>query len=179
MKYSFIILLLVVLGFLGCEKDDICSSDTPTTPSLIIQFYDVTYPNTDVLKVVPNLRIVGVGKEEVLPGYNIVATDSIALPLKTTDSITQYRLYEEYVVHDNDTPDDDSDDYATYNEDVITITYDMQEVYVSRACGYKTIYGNVSINLVPDDDNWIKLIRSVNDNQSVDNENGEQFKIYH
>ncbi|MDW5288598.1 DUF6452 family protein [Formosa sp. PL04] len=179
MKYSFVILLLVALSFLGCEKDDICSADTPTTPSLIIRFYDVTYPNTDVLKSVANLRIQGVGNDEVLPGYNVVATDSIALPLKTTETITQYRLYEEYVVNDNDTPDDDTDDYITGNEDIITITYDMTEVYVSRACGYKTIYGNVSINLVPDSDNWIKLIRSVDDNQSVENDNEQQFKIYH
>ena len=179
MKYSFVIILLIALSFLGCEKDDICSNDVPTTPSLIIRFYDVTNPNTDVLKSVTNLRIQGVGNDTVLSGYNIVATDSIAIPLKTTDTITQYSFYEEYVVNDAGTPDDDSDDYVTGNEDIITITYDMEEVYVSRACGYKTVYRNVSINLVEDDDNWIQLIRSVNDNQSVEDENEQQFKLYH
>ncbi|MHA7944390.1 DUF6452 family protein [Formosa sp. 3Alg 14/1] len=179
MKYSFVIILLVALSFFGCEKDDICSNDTPTTPSLIIRFYDVTNPNIDVLNSVTNLRVQGIGNDDVLPGYDVVATDSIAVPLKTTDNVTQYSLYKEYVYDDNDTPDDDSDDTITGNEDVITITYDMEEVYVSRACGYKTVYRNVSINLVEDDENWIELIRSVNDNQSVEDENEVQFKLYH
>ncbi|WP_141675453.1 DUF6452 family protein [Formosa haliotis] len=179
MKNSFLFLVFIALCFMGCERDDICSNETPTTPSLIIRFYDVTNPNTDVLKSVTNLRVQGVGNDEVLPGYNVVATDSIAIPLKTTDTITQYKLHEEYVVNDNGTPDDTSDDYVTGNEDIITITYDREDVYVSRACGYKTVYRNVSINVEPDDDNWIQLVRSVNDNQSVEDENEEHFKLYH
>ncbi|QDO94776.1 hypothetical protein FNB79_12645 [Formosa sediminum] len=179
MKYSFITILLLALCFSACEKDDICSNDTETTPLLIIRFYDVTNPNTDELLDVTNLVVQGVGNDSVLTDYNIVATDSIAIPLKTTENSTQYSLYEEYVLNDNDTPDDESDDYVTGNEDIITITYDMEQVYVSRACGYKTVYRNVSINLESDSDNWIQLIRSVDDNQSVEDETEQHFKFYH
>lgn len=179
MRSPLLIVLLLILCVLGCEKDDICSNDVPTTPSLIIRFYDVTNPNIDTPKRVVNLRVKGEGNENVLPEYNIVATDSIAIPLKTTDSITQYNLHEEYVVNENGTPDDPSDDIIEGNPDVITISYKIENVYVSRACGYKTIYKNVSINLVEDDDNWIQLIRAVNDNQSVEDENQQHFKIYH
>ncbi|PNW26581.1 DUF6452 family protein [Formosa algae] len=179
MRYSFIIILLLALSFLGCERDDICSNDTETTPKLIIKFYDVTNPNTDESLDVTNLVVQGVDNDEVLSDYDIVATDSIAIPLKTTDNTTQYSLYEEYVLNDNDTPDDDSDDYVTGNEDIITITYELEEVYVSRACGYKTVYRNVSINLEADSDNWIQLIRSVDDNQSVEDETEQHFKFYH
>jgi len=35
-----IFLLLFVFSLLGCEKDDICESTTPTTPRLVIEFYD-------------------------------------------------------------------------------------------------------------------------------------------
>ncbi|WP_159023467.1 DUF6452 family protein [Formosa sp. L2A11] len=179
MKYSFIIILLLAFCFLGCERDDICSNDTETTPKLIIRFYDVTNPNADESLDVTNLVVQGVGNDEVLSDYNIVATDSIAIPLKTTDTITQYSLYEEYILDDNDTPDDDSDDTVTGNEDIITITYNVEEVYVSRACGYKTVYNNVSINLESDSDNWIQLIQSVDDNQSVEDETEQHFKFYH
>lgn len=177
--YSFVVIFFIALCFSGCEKDDICPEGSNTTPSLIIRFYDVTNPNTDESLDVTNLVVQGVGNDSVLSGYDIVATDSIALPLKTTDNITQYSLYQEYVLNDNDTPDDDSDDYVTGNEDIITITYDVEEVYVSRACGYKTVYKNVSINLESDSDNWIQLIRSVNDNQSVEDETEQHFKFYH
>ncbi|MGJ5640880.1 DUF6452 family protein [Formosa sp. S-31] len=179
MKYPLILVVLLGLCFISCERDDICSNDVPTTPSIIIRFYDVTNPNVDTEKQVVNLRIQGVGNSEVLPDYNIVATDSITIPLKTNDTITEYRLHKEYVVDDNDTEDDTSDDIVKGNEDIITISYNMEHEFVSRACGYKTIYNNVSINLVEDDNNWIQLIRAVNDNQSVEDENQQHFKIYH
>lgn len=183
MKYtSSLILLLMLCALSACEKDDICSNDEPTTPRLIIRFYDVAFPNDDTRKQVANLRIQGVGNDNPLEndsGNTIVATDSIIIPLKTTDSVTQYRLHKEYVYDDNETPDDTSDDIIEGNEDIITITYNIENVYVSRACGYKSIFKNVSINLVPDSNNWIQLIRAVNDNQSVEDEQQQHFKIYH
>ncbi|WP_338358843.1 DUF6452 family protein, partial [Yeosuana marina] len=113
-----------------------------------------------------------------LPNYNIVTTDSIVLPLKTDATSTQYKLHEDYTYNDNGTPDDTSDDTVGGNEDIITINYSTEEVYVSRACGYKTIFKNVTLT-IPKTDNWIQSKESLTENQSVEDETAAHFKLFH
>jgi len=36
--------LLLAVSFWNCEKDDICAETTPTTPKLVIEFYDNANP---------------------------------------------------------------------------------------------------------------------------------------
>jgi len=170
-------IILVVLLALSCERDDLCAETTPTTPSLILRLFDIS--NQESTKNVFGLRVQGVGNDDVLTGFNIVTTDSIVLPLKTDDINTQFKLHNDYGIDDNDTPDDESDDIILGNEDIITIAYSTEEVYVSRACGYKTIFRNVTVSVQEDGDNWIQIIQSINDNQSVENETAAHFKIFH
>ena len=40
MKKIFALSLIVLLSLSGCEKDDICDANTPTTPRLVIDFYN-------------------------------------------------------------------------------------------------------------------------------------------
>lgn len=177
MRYtlSFLILLLLLLS--NCERDDICPETTPTTPQLIIRFYDLANP--DSFKSVSNFRIQGIDNE-VLGSYTgTSSSDSIALPLRTDAMTTQYSLHKAYSYDDNDTPEDTSDDIIGGNEDIITINYDTEAVYVSRACGYKTIFRNVEISVDDDGDTWIELIQPVNDIQSVENETAAHFNIWH
>lgn len=181
MKYikSIILLVIVLLMTLtiSCERDDICPDTTPTTPSLIIRAYDLS--NQENKKNVFDLVIQGVGSDKILPDFSVVTTDSIVLPLKTYEDSTQYILHSEFTYDDNDTPDDDTDDILGGNSDIITISYNTEEVFVSRACGYKTVFRNVVITIEPDADNWIKSKQSVNDNQSVEDETAAHFKIFH
>ena len=169
--------MLATFGVSNCERDDICSESTPTTPSLIIRFYDIS--NQESTKNVFGLRIQGDDHVDVLDGYNVITTDSIVLPLKTTDAITKYKLHKDYALDDNGTPDDPDDDFETGNEDIINVDYATEEVYVSRACGYKTIFKNVIITVEDDGDNWVQIIESVNDNQSVEDEKAAHYKIFH
>ena len=155
---------------IGCEPDDICPQSTPTTPSLIIRFYDIS--NQESKKSVAKLRIQGVGNDNPLTDYNVVTTDSIVLPLKTDTSSTQYKLHKDYVFVDDTTP-------PNGNEDIITFNYTTEQVYVSRACGYKTIFKNVTLTIEPDTDNWIKSKESLTDNQSVEDEKAAHFKLFH
>jgi len=181
MKYIKILfiptILLMVSITISCERDDICPESTPTTPNLIIDLYD--YTNEDSSKNVFDLVVIGVDNDDVLTDYEIVTTSQLVLPLITTDNITQYRLIEDYEINDNGTPDDDSDDYAEGNEDIITINYSTTEVYVSRACGYKTIFENVTVQIESDDDNWIQFIEPLNANQSVEDETETHFNLFH
>ena len=153
---------------MGCEPDDICAASTPTTPNLIIRFYDIL--NQDSKKNVFNLKVQGIGNDNPLTDYNVVTTDSIVLPLKTNVATTQYSLHKEY---------SNVNDVIDGNEDIITINYSTEQVYVSRACGYKTIFKNVTLTINNDGDNWIQSKESINDNQSVEDEKAAHFKLFH
>ncbi|WP_147676621.1 DUF6452 family protein [Algibacter pacificus] len=177
-KILFIPIVLLIVGItISCERDDICPEITSTTPDLIIDLFD--YSNEDSSKNVFKLVIAGVGSETILPGYELVTSNELVLPLKTTENSTQYRLLEGATVNDNDTPDDATDDYYEGNEDIITINYTRTEVFVSRACGYKTIFEDVTIQLESDEDNWIKSISPLNANQSVEDETEAHFNLFH
>lgn len=176
-KISLLALIFILATYISCERDDICAESTATTPRLIIEFYDVS--NQDDLKSVSTLWVQGVDNDDALDDYNPTTTNEIILPLKTDANTTQYILHQEYVENDNDTPDDDSDDFIEGNEDIITINYSREDVYVSRACGYKTIFNNVTITIEDDGDTWILSKQSVNDNQSVEDETETHFYLYH
>lgn len=174
----FIIPVLIIVGIsLACEPDDICPESTPTTPRLIIDFYDVDSPENK--KNVFDLVVIGIGNEFILSDYNFTDTDNVFLPLKTDVNTTQYVLIKEASVNDNGTPDDTSDDFIDGNPDTITINYSRELVYVSRACGYKTIYKNVTLTIESDDNNWMKSRQPLTDNQSVVDEFETHFNVTH
>ncbi|NMH86088.1 DUF6452 family protein [Flavivirga algicola] len=180
MKYFKILvipLLFVVAISISCERDDICPDSTPTTPRLIIDLLDNN--NTDNKKRVFDLVAIGVDNEFVLPDYNFSNTDNLVLPLKTDENTTQYILVKEATVNDAGTPDDTTDDFIDGNQDTITINYSRKEVYVSRACGYKTIFENVTLTIEPDADNWILTRQPLTDNQSVEDEAAAHFTMSH
>jgi hypothetical protein len=183
MKYfRFIIIpVLILVGIsLACEPDDICPAATSTTPRLIIDFYDVSNPENP--KNVFDFRIEGVGQSTFLDGKDLSGNDitydglsnfDVALlPLKTDANTTQFVLIKDYEFVDGATP-------PKGNRDTITINYSRELVYVSRACGYKTIYKNVTLTIESDDDNWMKSREPLNDNQSVENEFETHFNVTH
>lgn len=167
---KIIALILVLSVFISCEKDDICSSETGTTPKLILRFYDIT--DQGETKLVPNLLVYGLNNfNEIIffdhIGASASTTDSIAIPLRTDDNLARF------VVH----RDLEGGDFETGNIDVITANYEREEVYVSRACGYKDIFNNLALNLETDPDNWV--INSEILNTTVNNETTAHVKIFH
>jgi len=146
---------------------------------MILEFYDIS--NQENIKVVPNLFVQGVDNESPLSNFTGNSAESkVELPLKTNENSTQFSFIKDYAINDNGTPNDTSDDFVTGNEDLITINYITENVYVSRACGYKTIYKAVSIEYDPDDmDRWILLAQASNDNQSIEDETTTHFKFFH
>ena len=164
---KFIYLFLIVI--FSCEKDDICSSTTQTTPRLVIEFYDLSAP--DEVLAVPGLFAIGLDAEglEVPINNEIVTTrSSITLPLKTDDILTEFKLYKSYDVVDGVT---------NGNADTIKITYDTENVYVSRACGYKTNFDIQTFSISSDTDQW--MISSEILITKIINENEIHVKILH
>ena len=164
---KFICLFLIVI--FSCEKDDICPETTQTTPRLVIEFYDLTNP--DEILAVPGLYALGLDSEgfEVPINNEIVTTrSSITLPLKTNVSETEFMLYKSYDIVDGIT---------SGNPDRIKITYNTENVYVSRACGYKTNFDIQTFAITTDTDQW--MIGSEILITEITNENDIHVKILH
>lgn len=180
-------LLLFLFGLIillhSCERDDICAESTPTTPNALIEFYDVSNPET--LKSVPGLFIVGEGMldSETVEGANGSSESAVSLPLRTDAGETVFRFYKNGELTDpNDTPTDSTDDVIAgddVNMDIVTISYTTEEVYVSRACGFKTIFTNVSVSVTDDADNWVLTPQIVVENNTIDNENQAHISFRH
>ncbi len=167
-------LILLSLSFISlwtCERDDLCPDTTPTTPSLIIDFYNNAAQEN--LKAVNNLYVIGLDNDDVLPGYNLVDVDELILPLKTDQNSTTYTLISDTVL-------DEDGNVSSGNIDTVTITYDTTDVYVSRACGYKTIFTNVIVALDGGTDgDWIILAQPENDNLTIEDESTTHYFFYH
>ena len=177
MKYikPLLLICLLTMVFNACERDDICAESTPTTPHLVIRLYDIANPEST--KNAFGFRAQGVGNDNALSNYNVVTADSIVVPLKTFENSTQFMFHIDYEIDDNGTPDDESDDIILGNEDIVTITYDTEEVYVSRACGFKTVFTITDFVIESDTDNWMLSLDRINDN--IDNENAAHVQIFH
>jgi hypothetical protein len=125
MNRIVILVFLVTTVFSSCEKDDVCSESTPTTPRLIINFYDLTNPT--LTKNVTNLGILGEGLNTMIL-FNGVS--KIQIPLDITKDISKYQFILNY---GNSNP-------AFINIDQLQFDYTRNNVYISRACGYKTLF---------------------------------------
>lgn len=175
---KIIAILLLITAFYSCERDDICPESTPTTPQLIIRFYDITEQSET--KRVIDLQIHGLDNDDnELELYQAVeSTDSIVLPLRTIDNdddptngiSTKYKLHKEYEI--------DGDETILGNPDIISIQYSVKEVYVSRACGYKTIFENVEISIDTDGDDWIELYQYESP-LTVEDETAAHVQVFH
>lgn len=150
----------------GCEKDDICADET--TPLLVVEFYDIANPAN--LKTVLNLKIKEVGQTIDLGTFN--GESKIKLPLKINDTSTKYSL----IFNSGGT-------IIPPNEDFLQFNYTTQNVFVSRACGYKTVFtldnnpnGVVKTDASIPNSFWIQDINI--QNNSVTTENETHIKIY-
>ena len=157
MKKSLTIFTLLMLCLTACEPDDICLEGTPGSPKLIAVFYDKN--QTDTKKSVTDLQIMGVNMEILL--YD-ATTDSIALPLKTILSSTSFSFI------------------ATQNgntlEDIITFNYDPEDKFISRACGFKTRFNNLTFS-TSNTLNWVEFIEILTN--SISDTNNTHVKILH
>lgn len=163
MKQLFLLIFITVF-LSGCEKDDICDVNTPTTPKVVIEFYDTANPTT--LKNVTNLGVIAPGFTN---GFGFTATSKIKVPLKTFEDSTV--LY--FIKNGSIAPSSDD------NSDSVTFNYTRKTEYVSRACGYKTLFTLNSTNpitVTPDSDNWIQSV--VVSQPNIENENETHIKIY-
>lgn len=157
MKKLLILIAVLILCLTACEPDDICLEGTTGSPNLIVVFYDKN--QTDTKKSVTDLQIKGLDMETLL--YDST-TDSISLPIKTISNSTSFSLI------------------ATQNgntlEDIITFNYDPEDKFISRACGFKTRFNNLTFS-TSNTLNWVEFIEILTD--SISDTNNTHVKILH
>lgn len=140
---------------LGCTRDDICPEDTLTTPLLIVTFKD--FSNRTLGKNVPNLEVRDATDSSIVL-FSVSTTDSIAIPLRNFDNRTELIF----------TRDANSTDLGGANDDQFNLVYTTEDIYLNRACGFKTNYNDLAGQLINESGgNWIfsfeVLITTVSD----------------
>lgn len=158
-KSSWIIILL--LGFLSCEKDDICVPTTPTTPRLILH----TFSRDDLTKPVrpPDFLVRPIGIELALPMND---THNLFLPLRTNQSFTEF----EFII--NHEQDDE-------NIDTLRINYRVEDQYVNRSCGFISnfILNDPPYEIINSGEDWIMEIKTLK-NSIVDEQSAHLHLIF-
>jgi hypothetical protein len=171
-KITLLLVILFSLAFTGCEKDDICDANTITTPRLVISFYDIN--NSSVLKNVTNLKIIGEGMTEGFSfnGRTLINGSTVSIPLKTDADVTRFSFILNY----------DNLNTALVNEDHLQFNYSRENLFVSRACGFKTEFTldpltpYVHTDAALADEKWIQYIAVKN--STIDNENETHLEIF-
>lgn len=172
MKKIIVLLLISCFSFSGCEKDDICDGNTLTTPRLVITFYDINNSSTE--KSVTNLSIIANGMEDGITyeGSTLINGSTVAIPLKTDLDTTTFRFILNF----------GSSNTALVNEDIIEFNYGRENIFVSRACGFKTNFIlNTTDPIIHTDAptadlKWIQYYEV--ENRIIANENETHLKIY-
>src|SRR5690606_14381293 len=110
---------------------------------VIIEFFDVANPTTP--KNVTNLLVKENG---VLSGFTFNGTNKIQVPLRTNIDTTVL----DFILNGADTN-------ASNDETIpLTFNYERDNIFISRACGYKTVF-NLT-NVLPTDliGTWISSL---------------------
>lgn len=153
------LLIIVISTIFSCEKDDICLESEAKTSMLIIRFKDAN--NHTLYKDVTALAVKGIG---VIDTLNFGTTDSIAIPLNVALDLTQFEFIRNYTE-------------ATENSDQLDFNYTRTDEFVSRACGYRTVFDNVATSIINDTDNWVLSYETVQ--TTITNEDEKHLIIYH
>lgn len=159
----FFLFLLCCLWLSSCERDDICAESTPTTPLLVIDFFDQDNPSE--LKAPNNLLIIAQGSTEGL----LLNSSSVSLPLRTDEDQTQYTFVLNFESEDPDNIE---------NADSIFFNHVRQEEYISKACGFRITYQALQDEIIAGNDgSWVDNITIVN--TTVEDETEAHIRIFH
>jgi len=156
---GIIFCVFILLQTSSCEKDDFCVSN-PVTPNLILRLYDAN--DEDETKEIDSLYVWAEGRDTLLG----VSTDSITIPLNTIASNTIYNLLML----------DDGEEFL----ETFTIAYTTEDDYVSRSCGYRVIFNDVTFNqdTANSDTGWISSF-TPNTLTTINSQESAHVKIFH
>ncbi|AEM71302.1 hypothetical protein Murru_2264 [Allomuricauda ruestringensis DSM 13258] len=166
-----ILLIASMLYYVSsCEKDDICVEGD--TPLMVIGFFDIE--DTTEVKRVSSIRIRNIDIDSILTNGSFSdranSPDSLMVPLRSSATSTMYQII-------SGSRDDDETEQEIGNIDTLTISYDLGEAFISRACGFVVNYNNITVTVPESAENWIQDIKVVQPN--VENTDNIHVKIFH
>lgn len=147
-------LLTFLIAFISCDIDDICVE--PTTPNLVLRFYDAT--STTTLKTTDSLYIWAEGRDTLF--FNQVL-DSVAIPLDVSNTTTVYNLSK-----------------GTLLLNQLTVDYLPEDEFVSRSCGFRVIFNDVDLSVDNPANSWISSITPDNIT-TINNQNSAHVQVFH
>ncbi|MDR0229936.1 MAG: hypothetical protein LBI72_12875 [Flavobacteriaceae bacterium] len=166
---AFALILISTIGFIACEKDDICGKEEPTTPSFLIEFYDFDDQNVGKTNLV---EAYVAGREEDLIKSS---GNKLRLPLKLDQPETEWILQTSQVINNQ----------TVVVKDTLTYKYIVNTHYLNRACGYVSTFSlkqdgssptlNGQTNIFTG--NWIK--HYITQTNEIVDETQAHFKIYY
>jgi len=170
---KYFILILILITVYNCESDDICPESTLTTPRLVVTFHD--FENPEERKNIESLGVYVVKNNELIliNGIDGISTDSIAIPLRDDEHVSNFKFCKDF---------SDADVIPSGLPNHVYFDYNINEIFISRACGFINNY-NLFVALpydpvdTPGSTNWISDIIILND--SITNENQSHVKILH
>lgn len=148
-KIAFLLVSIILLAT-SCEKDDFCIDEI--TPNLVLRFYDADNPTT-VLSAT-DVTIWPEGLDSIAINENL---DSIAIPLDVNNPQTIYNFQ------------------TGTNIDQITIDYTVNEIFVTRSCGFKANFSD--LNATPETSTWIQSIDVIS--TTIEDESAAHIQIFH
>jgi hypothetical protein len=182
-KNFLLLLILISLLSLGCQRDDICPETTDTTPLLIIRFYENQDPFEP--QAPQNLSINEVGNEEYvfirndnnrdqIITYFRFTGDSLAIPLRTDNDLSSF----EFTLNTLAEGEEPGSQEDLQNTDILKFTYGRQEEYINRACAYKINYVGLKATVEDggDGSRWIQEVQV--EEGIVDDQNQAHVSIF-
>lgn len=164
-KRIFIVSILML--FLGsCERDEICLEDI--TPRLVVRFYNNDIPDEEKSVIGLKVHLEGIEGEYTDETLTQV-TDSVMIPIRVDQDLTRIIL----------TLTGDETAGIADNPDTLEISYIREDIFVSRSCGYKTIFHEGILKQIDDGDNWIQMAETVDQPQEIIDEKLAHVKVYH
>ncbi len=150
MKKIIVFFIFCVLISTACEKDDFCTQN-PVTPKLILRFYD----NIDKTspKSVESLYVWAENKDSIFVN---IATDSLVLPLNGNTNRTIYNFSKNGVIEQ------------------FAINYNVENEYVSRSCGFKINFFDISFS---PSNNWITDFTAIE--TTLENQDTAHVQVFH
>ena len=153
-SFSLTVLLILIAIISSCERDDICIDEI--TPNFTLRFYDSEDP--DEFKAVSGLQVKLLDTDI---DTIVVSGDSIQFPIRLDLNTTSYSVTNEL-------------SESAIKTDTITLAYTSAPVFVGRACGYKSIFNDVTYTST---NNWITDIEIVT--TTITDETLAHVKIFH
>lgn len=194
MNKKIFFLLFLCLSLWSCERDDICAAGTPTTPQLLVEFLDVidqeTLKNVPRLAIYPEILFLDETNNSLVPPttssdgtlvFN-ANENSASLPLIIEDIDQDITVTTRYIFEREVNLRIDNNTSTTSNIDIVEISYKPVSEYVSRACGFKSVFTELRITVIDDGDNWIisnDFPDTLESFITVENENATHVQFFH